>query len=311
MPDRGKSCSFFSIITLLDISFLTHTWYGAVLFIVFCGHVTIMCTSLYLHRSITHEAVRFSSPISMLMRLWLWFFTGMSTKHWVSVHRKHHVFTDVDGDPHSPLLNGWTQIMFFGVKYYRAAYADPAAMEKYTVGCPDDWMERHVFEPHKYTGPVLLLIINVLLFGFVAGPLLWLGQVLWVPFWAAGVVNGLGHTIGYRNYKVKDASRNLIPMGLLLSGEELHNNHHKFPSSAKFSKRWFEFDMGWTYIQMLRAFGLAKVKVVQNAKSDFKAKAEHAKEVAVARVHAATTAAKEMAQAAKDATAPAIVPAEG
>ena len=184
-------------------------------------------------------------------------------------------------------------------------------MAQYTKGCPEDWVEHHVFEPHKYTGPVLLLVLNVLLFGFVVGPILWAGQVLWVPFWAAGVVNGLGHTIGYRNYKVKDASRNLIPVGLLLSGEELHNNHHKFPSSAKFSKRWFEFDMGWFYIQVLRVFGLARVKVVQNGLADFKAKAEHAKEAAVARVHAATHAAKEMAHAAAEAAQPTIVPAEG
>ncbi len=298
----------------MDLSFITHTWWGAALFIIVCGHITIMCTSLYLHRSITHAGVTFNPVISFAMRMWLWFFTGMSTKHWVAVHRKHHVFTDTDGDPHSPVLNGWAQIMFFGVKYYRAAYQDPASMAQYTTGCPDDWVERHIFEPHKYTGPVLLLILNVLLFGFIAGPAIWLGQVLWVPFWAAGVVNGLGHTIGYRNYKVKDASRNIIPLGLLLSGEELHNNHHKYPSSAKFSKRWFEFDMGWNYIQTLRLFGLARVNMVQTGLADFKERARvrslvisqaalHAREAAIERVHTATDAAKDMAQAA---TAPAV-----
>jgi stearoyl-CoA desaturase (delta-9 desaturase) len=296
------------------LSFIAHTWWGALLFVIVCGHVTIMCTSLYLHRSITHDGVKFHPVISMAMRVWLWMFTAMGTKHWVAVHRKHHAFTDVEEDPHSPVVHGWKQIVFFGVKYYRNAYRDKDAMAQYTIGCPNDWVERRIFEPLKDVGLLLLLGIDILLFGFIAGTLVWGGQVLWVPFWAAGVVNGLGHTIGYRNYSVSDASRNIVPFGLLLSGEELHNNHHKFPSSAKFSKRWFELDMGWIYIQALRAFGLARVKVVQTGRIDFKVRArlaadharvaaEHAREVALDTVHTATQAAKDIAHAKEPAVA--------
>jgi len=259
-----------------------------------------MCTSLYMHRSMAHQGVKFNPVISWAMRFWLWFFTGMSTREWVAVHRKHHAHCETEEDPHSPVIHGWAQILFFGVNYYRKAYRDPATMERFTKGCPNDVIERKLFMPHKVWGILILLAVDIALFGFITGPLVWGGQVLWVPFWAAGVVNGLGHTIGYRNYKVRDASRNLIPLGLLLSGEELHNNHHKFPSSARFSMRWFEFDMGWWYIQALRLIGLAKVKVVQSGAADFKERARLAKEAAIDRVIHAAVAPK-IASAAVDA----------
>ncbi len=303
----------------MDLSWITHTWWGALLFVVVCGHLTIMCTSVYMHRAMAHQGVKLHPIVSWAMRWWLWIFTGMSTREWVAVHRKHHAFCETEEDPHSPVIHGWAQILFFGVKYYRNAYNDPETMERFTKGCPNDWVERNVFIPHKIVGLVFLLAVDMLLFatpsfslmGLLTGALVWAGQVLWVPFWAAGVVNGLGHTIGYRNYKVRDESRNIVPIGMLLSGEELHNNHHKFPSSAKFSKRWFEIDMGWGYIQTLRLFGLAKVKVVQNGIPNFKQHAQAAKEAALLHAQTAATAAKDMATAAKDAVASASNPAFG
>jgi stearoyl-CoA desaturase (delta-9 desaturase) len=285
----------------MDLSFVTHTWWGALLFIVLCGHLTVMCTSLYMHRAMAHQGVHFHPVVSWAMRWWLWLFTGMSTREWVAVHRKHHAYCETEEDPHSPVIHGWAQILFLGVKYYRDGYRDAATMERFTKGCPNDVIERKLFIPHKMLGLFVLLAIDLLLFGFIAGPLVWLGQVLWVPFWAAGVVNGLGHTIGYRNYKVRDESRNIIPIGLLLSGEELHNNHHKFPSSAKFSKRWFELDMGWVYITALKLVGLARVKVVQQGIPNFKRATHSAKEAAMEARDAAIVRARDAAHTAKDA----------
>ncbi len=244
----------------MDLSFLLHSWWGATIVVVIAGHLTIMCTSLYLHRSLTHQALIFHPLAAFPMRMWLWLFTGMSAKEWVAVHRKHHAHCETEHDPHSPVIHGWAQILFLGVKYYRRAYQDPATIEKYGKGLPNDFLERNFFEKTKYVGPVVLLGLCLLLFGYW-GLLVWTGLVLWVPFWAAGVVNGLGHTVGYRNFVVDDESRNLSPIGILLSGEELHNNHHKHPSSPKFSEKWFEFDMGWMYISILRFLGLAKLRM--------------------------------------------------
>jgi stearoyl-CoA desaturase (delta-9 desaturase) len=260
----------------MDLSFITHTWWGAVLVVVICGHITIMCTSLYMHRSQAHQGVTFHPAVSWAMRWWVWLISGMNTREWVAVHRKHHAFCETEDDPHSPVIHGWAAIMFLGVKYYRDAYSDPATMERFTKGCPNDVIERKLFVPHKMLGLVVVLALDFWLFGFMTGALVWAGQVLWVPFWAAGVVNGLGHTIGYRNYNVKDASRNIIPFGILLSGEELHNNHHRFPSSVKFSKRKFEFDIGWLYIRLLQMLGLAKIKIAQSGLPNLKERAEQA-----------------------------------
>lgn len=243
----------------MDFSFLLNTWWGALIVVVVAGHFSIMCTSLYLHRSLTHNALTFHPIAAFPMRLWLWLFTGMSAKQWVAVHRKHHAHCETELDPHSPVVHGWASILFLGVKYYRKAYQDPDTIEKFGKGVPNDFLERYVFEPTKYAGPFVLLGICMLAFG-PWGVLVWAGMVVWVPFWAAGVVNGLGHTIGYRNYNVDDASRNLGPIGILLSGEELHNNHHKHPSSPKFSEKWFEFDMGWLYISLLRLVHLVKLR---------------------------------------------------
>lgn len=246
----------------MDLSFLTHTWWGALIIIVIAGHFTIMCTSLYLHRSLTHQSVTFSPIAAFPMRVWLWLFTGMSAKQWVAVHRKHHAFVDTEQDPHSPVIHGWAAILFGGVMYYRKAYADSETVAKYAKGWKDDFFEKYIFVPLKYGGPVILYFIVAQIFGYVPALFVWAGLVLWVPFWAAGVVNGLGHTIGYRNFKVEDASTNIVPLGILLSGEELHNNHHKSPSSAKFSVKWYEFDMGWFYITILKFLHLAKLRAV-------------------------------------------------
>lgn len=296
----------------MDLSFLTTTWWGALIVVVLCGHLTIMCTSLYMHRSMAHQGVEFHPVVGWAMRIWLWIFTGMSTRQWVAVHRKHHAFCETEEDPHSPVIHGWHQILFFGVRYYRDAYNDPKTMEKFTKGCPNDIIERKLFMPHKMIGLFILLAIDYLIFGYLMGSVIWLGQVLWVPFWAAGVVNGLGHTIGYRNYKVRDESRNIVPFGMLLSGEELHNNHHKYPASAKFSKRWFEIDMGWWYIQALSLVRLAKVKVVHEGLPNFKkaaqeaahnvsGKAASAAQAARVAVHDAAEAVHEAAEAAAEA----------
>lgn len=239
--------------------FTTNPW-GIVLFIVICGHITIMCSSLYLHRAMSHGGLKLHWLATFPMRAWLWATTAITTREWVATHRKHHAFTDQKEDPHSPVNHGVLGILFGGVYYYRkATRMDDNMLEFYSKGCPNDWLEQKVFGGHTWIGPTLLLGVNLLIFGFVAGPLVWLGQILWSPFWAAGVVNGIGHWQGYKNFRIADASRNIFPIGILLSGEELHNNHHKFPSSAKFSQRWFEFDMGWAYIKMLSWIGLAKV----------------------------------------------------
>jgi stearoyl-CoA desaturase (delta-9 desaturase) len=279
----------------MNLYFLNHTWYGELLVVVLCGHITFICASLYLHRATAHQGITFHPAVSWAMRWWIWLFTGMSTREWVAVHRKHHAYCETDEDPHSPVIHGWAQILFFGVKYYRDSYRETSTMERFTKGCPNDVIERKLFIPHKVIGLMVVLAVDLLVFGIVPGLLVWAGMVLWIPFWAAGVVNGLGHTIGYRNFKVRDASRNLGPLGILLSGEELHNNHHKFPASAKFSSRWFEFDIGWMYIQLFRIFGLVKVKVVHEGIPNFKRATRAAKEAAIVHAREAATAAKEKA----------------
>ena len=295
----------------MDLSFLTSTWWGPVLTVLFCGHMTILCMSLYMHRSMAHSGVEFHPVIAWAMRWWLWLFTGMSTREWVAVHRKHHAHCETEEDPHSPLVHGVWKVLFLGVFMYKKAYNDPSTMDKYAKGCPNDVIERKLFMPHKFAGLVTIMLIDFLVFGWMTGALVWLGQVLWTPFWAAGVVNGLGHFVGYRNFKVRDESRNLIPLGVLLIGEELHNNHHKFPASSKFSQRWWEFDIGWMYINAMKALGLAKIKVVHQGIPNFKAataaaklaaieKVEHAKEAVGNAKLAVQTASREKVEHAKE-----------
>lgn len=238
------------------------------IYILITGHWTSISSSLYLHRAITHKGVTFKAPINFLMRTWLWLATGMSTKEWVACHRKHHAHPDEPEDPHSPVQKGFWSIIFGGVFHYRKAVADKEMVEKFGKGCPDDWLENKVYMKYRSWGIYILMGINILLFGFIYGPIAWLGQVLWMIV-IGHTVNGLGHGFGifsiknlfnYRNTDVKDHSTNIIPVGILIAGEELHNNHHANPASPKFSRKWYEFDMGWVYIKTLSLIGLAKVR---------------------------------------------------
>ncbi|MBD0296422.1 MAG: fatty acid desaturase [Flavisolibacter sp.] len=228
------------------------------IFVLITGHFTSICSSLYLHRSMTHRGVIFKPSVSFLMRLWLWLATGMNTRQWVAIHRKHHAFPDKEGDPHSPIVKGFWAIMIYGVKYYREAGRDEAMIEKYGKGCPNDWWERNVFSKYQSLGIFILLGVYLLLFGLVWGPIVWLIQMAWMPF-IGQIVNGIGHYFGYRNTDSKDHSRNIIPVGVVIVGEELHNNHHANPASPKFSQKWFEFDLGWVYIRILSFLGLAEI----------------------------------------------------
>jgi stearoyl-CoA desaturase (delta-9 desaturase) len=192
------------------------------------------------------------------MRFWLWLTTGMVTKQWVAIHRKHHRYSDRSGDPHSPLVYGIRRVFFQGAGLYHEASKDRVMVDAYGAGTPADWMERNVYSAHSRLGIGLLFLFNVAVFGWV-GALIWLVQMAWIPFWAAGVINGLAHWWGYRNGETRDNSRNISPIGIIIGGECLHNNHHLDPASAKLSRRWFEFDIGWMYIVILRSAGLAKV----------------------------------------------------
>jgi stearoyl-CoA desaturase (delta-9 desaturase) len=222
-------------------------------------HITIACVTLYLHRSQAHRAVEFNPVIAHFMRFWLWLTTGMVTKQWVAIHRKHHRFSDVEGDPHSPHVYGIKRVFFKGAGLYHAASKDTVMVDTYGAGTPADWMEHNIYTAHSRLGIGILLVLNTLVFGWW-GLLVWGVQMIWIPFWAAGVVNGIGHWIGYRNGHTKDHSRNISPWGIVIGGEELHNNHHLDPASARLSKNWFEFDIGWFYICLLKCLGLAKLR---------------------------------------------------
>ena len=223
-------------------------------------HITILCVTLYLHRGQTHRAVQFHPVVNHFMRGWLWLTTGMVTKQWVAIHRKHHQRSDQEGDPHSPQIYGIWRVLFGGAVLYHEASKDTAMVTSLSKDTPNDWLEQHVYSAHSRLGILLMLIIDLLLFG-PWGLLVWGIQMIWIPFWAAGVVNGLAHWWGYRNTDTKDTSRNLLPIGIVIGGEELHNNHHADGANAKFKQRWFEFDEGWLVIQILQKLGLATVRL--------------------------------------------------
>lgn len=222
-------------------------------------HITIVCVTLYLHRGQTHKGIEFHPILSHFMRFWLWMTTGQVTKQWVAIHRKHHKDTDVEGDPHSPVIYGIRKVLFGGAFLYHEASKDKKIVETYGVGTPDDWIERKLYTPHSRIGILLMLVIDLVLFGPV-GLVVWGIQMLWIPFWAAGVVNGIGHWFGYRNGTTKDNSRNISPLGIIIGGEELHNNHHLDPANPRLSKRWFEFDIGWLWLSLFRMLKLAKLR---------------------------------------------------
>ena len=233
-------------------------WWGMALVLLVFTQLTIFAVTLYLHRSQAHRGVDFHPVISHFFRFWVWLTTSMITKEWVAIHRKHHAKVETEEDPHSPVTKGIGTVFWRGVELYREARTLRADIDQYGRGAPDDWIERHLYTPHANLGPAVLFFLNLVLFG-LPGVALWAIQMAWIPFWAAGVVNGLGHWWGYRNFESADTSTNLTPWAFWIGGEELHNNHHAFPSSARFSMRRWEFDIGWAAIRALQAVKLAKV----------------------------------------------------
>lgn len=230
-----------------------------ILYTLIVTHITIVCVTLFLHRGQAHRGIEFHPILGHFMRFWLWMTTGMITKQWVAIHRKHHRFTEQDGDPHSPHIFGIWNVLFKGAGLYHSASKDTEMIQQYGAGTPDDWFERTLYTPHSRLGIALMLVIDLVLFG-PWGLLVWGIQMIWIPFWAAGVINGIGHWIGYKNGSTRDHSRNISPWGILIGGEELHNNHHLDPSSTKLSRRWFEFDIGWMWLTLFRTIGLAKIR---------------------------------------------------
>lgn len=238
---------------------MAHPWWLPLLYVLVLGHVTNICVTLYLHRSMSHQGVVFRPVVVHAMRFWLWLTTGIVTREWVAVHRKHHAFPDREGDPHSPAVEGLLRVLFGGYFCYRRAIADPELLARFGQGTPDDWVERKVYTRLRPAGILILLVVNVFLFGWLAGPLAWIGTVTWIPLFAGGIINGLGHALGYRNFDTRDRSRNLYPIAIWLLGEELHNNHHADPRSARFKGYWWELDLGWMYIRILTFLRLARV----------------------------------------------------
>ena len=237
-------------------------WWGYVLVALGLTHITICAVTLFLHRAQAHRAMELHAIPSHFFRLWLWMTTGMVTREWVAVHRKHHAKCETPEDPHSPMIYGINHVLFGGVLLYVKEKKNRETIERYGTGTPDDWLERNVYSRFMIHGIVTMGLINVVLFGFIPGLLILGTQIIWIPFWAAGVINGVGHYYGYRNQHTPDTSTNIVPIGILIGGEELHNNHHAHATSAKFSSKWYEFDIGWGYIRILQALGLCKVKHV-------------------------------------------------
>jgi stearoyl-CoA desaturase (delta-9 desaturase) len=236
-------------------------WWGYMLVALAFTHLTIVGVTIYLHRHQAHRALDLHPIVSHFFRFWLWLTTGMITREWVAIHRKHHAKVETPDDPHSPQQVGIKKVLWDGISLYRAESRNTETLEKYGHGTPQDWAERRLYVPHTGKGVVLMLLVNLVLFGPL-GLTIWAVQMAWIPFFAAGVINGLGHYWGYRNYEVADASTNIVPWGILIGGEELHNNHHTFASSAKFSSKWWEIDIAWWYIRVLETVGLTKVNKI-------------------------------------------------
>lgn len=239
---------------LLNLSF-----WGYVAATLILTHITIIGVTVYLHRHQAHRALNLHPWPSHFFRFWLWLTTGMRTKDWAAIHRKHHARCETVEDPHSPQILGIKKVLWEGAELYRQEGRNAETLSRYGYGTPDDWIERKLYTPHSDKGIFLMLGIDLLLFG-VPGLTIWAIQMMWIPLFAAGVINGIGHYWGYRNFECGDAARNIVPWGILIGGEELHNNHHTFGTSAKLSVKWWEFDLGWLYIQLLSALKLAKVK---------------------------------------------------
>lgn len=238
---------------LLDLSVLQ-----LVLVALGLTHVTIVSVTLYLHRHSAHNSLDLNPVLAHFFRFWLWLTTSIVTKEWTAIHRKHHATCETENDPHSPVVKGLRKVVFEGAELYAEA-ATPETLERFGQRTPQDWVERKVYTPHKHLGITLMALIDLMLFG-VNGIWTWAVQMMWIPVWAAGVINGVGHFFGYRNYECADNARNIFPLAILVGGEELHNNHHTYPNSSKLSRRWFEIDIGWGYIRLFQLFGLARPK---------------------------------------------------
>jgi stearoyl-CoA desaturase (Delta-9 desaturase) len=235
-------------------------WWGDLVAALILVQITIAGVTLYLHRCQAHRALELHPVVSHFFRFWMWMTTGMITREWAAIHRKHHAKCETVDDPHSPRIHGINKILFLGVVLYVKESHKPETMEKYGHSTPTDWVERNVYTPMNKWGVVLLAAIDMLVFGMVPGAIIFVAQIAWIPFWAAGVINGVGHYFGYRNFQTEDDSTNIVPWAAWIGGEELHNNHHAYPTSAKFSLRWYEFDLGWLYIKVLESLGLATVR---------------------------------------------------
>ena len=235
-------------------------WSGKLLVLLVLVQITIAGVTLYLHRCQAHRSLDLHPVVAHFFRVWMWLTTGMVTKEWAAIHRKHHAKCETAEDPHSPQIYGINRVLFGGVFLYVKESYHPETMQRYGHGTPDDWLERTVYTPFHKVGIVIMAAVDIALFGVVPGLLMFGVQMAWIPFWAAGVINGIGHFWGYRKFQTEDASTNIVPVAAWIGGEELHNNHHAFPTSAKFSVQWYEFDLGWLYIQVLSALGLARAK---------------------------------------------------
>lgn len=250
-----------SSLEFLANGLLDFSWWQILLFTLAMTHVTIAGVTIYLHRCQAHRALDLHPVASHFFRFWLWMTTGMLTGQWAAIHRKHHAKCETEEDPHSPQTRGIWKVLLEGAELYRTEAKNEETMRKFSHGTPNDWMERNVYTRYPILGISVMMVIDVALFGIV-GLSVWAVQMIWIPFWAAGVVNGLAHFWGYRNFNSADASTNIFPLGILIGGEELHNNHHTFATSAKLSSKWYEFDIGWMYIRVMSMVGLAKVKKV-------------------------------------------------
>ena len=261
MEISGLTSFHDALMQFLANGYLDWAWWQIVIFTLVMTHITIASVTIFLHRCQAHRALDLHPLPSHFFRFWLWLTTGMVTKEWASVHRKHHAKCESLDDPHSPQILGIDTVLLRGAELYKNEAAKQETLDKFGHGTPDDWMERNIYSKFSWQGVGLMLIIDVFLFGGI-GATVWAVQMLWIPITAAGVINGIGHFWGYRNYDCEDASTNIVPWGILIGGEELHNNHHTYATSAKLSNKWYEFDIGWMYICVLSYLGMAKVKKV-------------------------------------------------
>jgi stearoyl-CoA desaturase (delta-9 desaturase) len=236
-------------------------WWEVVLYTLVVTHITIAGVTIWLHRCQAHRSLDLGPIPAHFFRFWMWLTTGMVTKEWAAIHRKHHAKCETVDDPHSPVTRGIKAVLLTGSEMYRAEAKNQETIAKFGHGTPDDWIERNLYSRFQWQGVALMMIVNVALFGAI-GVTVWAIQMIWIPITAAGIINGIGHWWGYRNFEATDASRNIMPWGIIIGGEELHNNHHTYPTSAKLSVKPYEFDIAWGYIRAMEILGMAKVRKI-------------------------------------------------